>query len=153
MTAGLARSGFDLDLRHGVEREDALAKVLTLDTVEVKCDERCRDTGNLFIEVRQRGGAKPSGLSVTTASHWAIEVYAGVYVLVTTAYLKRLVKLAHHRFGTKQGGDFNRQVGVLVPVAWLVDRRQVERHLAEYVRAKTVRGRVPEGHIDFEVAA
>lgn len=143
MTAGVARAGFDLDLRHGVEREQALARVLGLDTVEVKCDEKCRDTGNLFIEVRQRSGY--SGISTTTATHWAIEVFEGVYILITTAYLKRLVKLAHAARGSVAGGDYNRQRGVLVPVAWLVDRRQVARRLAEHER--------DAGHIDFAVAA
>lgn len=151
MTAGIARKGFDLDLRYGVEREDALANVLTMSTVEVKSDRKCRDTGNVFIEVSQRSG--PSGLSTTTASHWAIEVYDGVWVLLTTAYLKRVVRVAAFHGRKVVGGDFNRQVGVIVPVAWLVERRTVERALAEYVRAKTVRERIPAGHIDFAVAA
>lgn len=151
VTAGVARQGFDLDLRYGVGREDALARVLTLSTVEVKSDRKCELTGNVFVEYRYRG--RPSGIAATTASHWAIEVVADVFVLLPTAYLKRLCRLALAAGMRKPGGDFNNAHGALVPVAWLVDRRQVDRAIAVRARSLVVRAREQAAHIDFAAAA
>jgi hypothetical protein len=58
MTHGLAREGWDLDLRHGVAREDALVNLLLHARVEVKSDGRCPDTGRLFIETQARNGVR-----------------------------------------------------------------------------------------------
>lgn len=108
---------FDIDLRYGKERE--LAFVAALETVEVKSDKRAAETGNVFIEYAQHG--RPSGLNVSTATHWAIEVRPDVWVLMTRGRVRELAARAwadesRRRFCC---GD-NENDGVLVPVAWLL---------------------------------
>lgn len=92
MTTGIARQGFDLDLRHGQAREEALVHTLLGSRVEAKSDGRCRATGNLFIEYRYRG--RPSGISTTTASRWAFEFDDNAWLIVPTDRLREAARRA-----------------------------------------------------------
>lgn len=118
MTQGLARSGFDKDLRDGEAREDAFVHVLLKDKVEHKSDERCKLTGNLFIEYKQKG--RPSGIAVTQAHKWAFEFYPDCWLIVPTEIVKHLARIALAQGRTVKGGDGNNYEGVLLPIEWLV---------------------------------
>jgi hypothetical protein len=118
MAEGIAREGFDIDLRHGLAREDALVDVFLKAKVEHKCDEKARRTGNLFIEYRQKG--RPSGIAVTAADWWAFEFDDETWLIVPTEKLKRLARLAYQQNRRAKGGDNNLYEGVLLPTEWLV---------------------------------
>lgn len=124
MAVQLAREGFDLDLRHGQAREQALVHELLGSRVEVKSDARCRHTGNLFVEYRHRG--VPSGVSATIAQRWAFEYDDDCWLIVPTDRVRDLARRALAEDRRALGGDFDRSEGALVPVRWFVDRR-VER--------------------------
>ena len=124
MTVGFSGAGFDIDLREGQKREDALAYVLRLAKVELKCDRMCRQTGNVFVELQQKG--RWSGLATTESEFWAFEIDDQCWLIVPTAVLRDIVRLiwrenrARGRKAMVSGGDFNRYKGVLVPIARLV---------------------------------
>jgi hypothetical protein len=122
MSEGRARSGWDIDLRFGQERETSLAECLMIrggNHLELKSDQQACTTGNVFVEYRQHG--RESGISVTKAHWWTIEVLPNVFVTMPTARMKALVKRAAAEPGRKTpGGDFNAYSGVLVPVVWLL---------------------------------
>lgn len=112
---------FDIDLRVGEEYEDSLAKILTLEKIEVKTEiDKWKNTGNIAIEIRCRG--KLSGLSVTEASYWAhILSYRGYIksvILLPVEELKRIVKdlLEKKEARMVMGGDDNMSQMVLVPL-------------------------------------
>lgn len=120
--AEVARSKFDVDLRYGEAREEAFVHVLLRAHVEVKSDREAARTGKVFIEVRQgaaeMGKGRKSGLSVTEAHWWAIEIVGVCWVLIET---DRLKALARQRWAHRvMGGDGNRYEGVLIPVELLV---------------------------------
>lgn len=119
MTKGLARAGFDIDLRDGQAREDALVHVFLNATVEHKRDYECRKTGNLFIEYRQKG--RPSGIAITTARWWAFEYDEDCWLIVPTDRLRACARQAYKdRTKRVRGGDNNNYEGVLIPIEWLV---------------------------------
>ena len=124
MTRGLSGAGFDVDLREGQAREDALVHVFLRAKVEVKRDRRARTSGKVFIEFHDhqktggRGG--PSGLNITTAHYWALEYDDHCWVIVPTERLKALCDRAAYERGTVRGGDYDRSEGVLIPLQWLV---------------------------------
>ena len=74
-------------------------------------------TGNVFIETyqRSRGQWVKSGINVSTAGWWAIEVYDERWVILRRTALKALAE----RAPTKRGGDNDNYRGRLVPVEWL----------------------------------
>lgn len=118
MTDGLANAGFDLDLKEGQYSENELSKALSFGKVEVKRDKKCADTGNLFVEYRYKGFA--SGISVSTADYWAFEYCDGNWLLVPLERLKTLARRAFSEGRIKAGGDYNRSIGVLIPIEWMV---------------------------------
>lgn len=118
MTIGIARQGFDIDLRHGEAREDALVHTLLGSRVEAKSDGKCRLSGNLFIEYRHRGA--PSGIATTTAERWAFEYDDNAWLIVPTERLREVARRALQEERVVVGGDHNLSVGVLVPISWLV---------------------------------
>ena len=112
---------FDIDLRIGEEYEDSLAKILSLEKVEVKTEiDKWKQTGNIAVEIRCRG--KLSGLSVTEASYWAhILSYRGYIksvILLPVEELKRVVKelLEKKEARLVMGGDDNESQLVLIPL-------------------------------------
>jgi hypothetical protein len=117
MSDGVAREGWDLDLRHGLARESALVHLLLRAHVEVKSDGRCATTGNLFVEYRHQG--RPSGIAVTTADRWAFEFDEDCRLIVPTDRLRAIARLAYRLGRISHGGDHNRSEGVLVPIVWL----------------------------------
>lgn len=118
MADGIARAGFDIDLRDGQAREDALVHVFLKDKVEHKYDGKARSTGNLFVEYSQKG--KPSGLATTTADYWAFEYDDNCWLIVPTERLKAVASQAYKAGKRKKGGDGDQYEGVLVPIEWLV---------------------------------
>jgi hypothetical protein len=124
MTRELTGAGFDVDLRHGQAREEALVHVFLQSRVEVKSDKRARKTGNVFVEFhdhqKNAGQGGPSGINVTTAHYWAFEVDEHHWIIVPTERVKTLCDRAAFERGTVRGGDFNRSEGVLIPLQWLI---------------------------------
>ncbi len=86
-------SDLDLDLKFGVEGENTVANLLSIDTVEVKRDARWKETGNLYIETEcwynSSQSWEPSGLSVSKATHYAF-VLEGMVVIIPTDQLKEI---------------------------------------------------------------
>ncbi|HEY4096372.1 MAG TPA: hypothetical protein VGM33_12710 [Baekduia sp.] len=124
MTLHLARAGFDLDLRHGEAREQALVHTLLEARVEAKSDSKCRHTGNLFIEYRHRG--QPSGLAATTADRWAFEFDDDCWLIVPTGRVREAARRALAEDRRALGGDFNQSEGALVPIRWFVARTHTD---------------------------
>ena len=119
MTKGIARKGFDLDLKDGLAAENRLEQALLNSKIEVKSDKRAWETGNLFIETSYRG--KPSGIMSTEADFWAFEVRNNTFLLISTHRLIQLVSKAKF-YGLKtNGGDFNASEGVLLPFIWVLN--------------------------------
>jgi len=112
------QSGWDIKLKYGDVRADALAKVLLSATVEIKADVKQEKTGYLFIEYRQRG--KPSGIAVTTADFWAFEFLADRWLVIPTVDLKAIAKRIYKARGNRVRGGDNDNEGVLVPLASLL---------------------------------
>ncbi len=119
---------FNADLKLGKERENTLAYVLAHDLddwMEVKLDQKCIETDNVFIEFRQpfrdgRDGLKPSGISTSTADYWAFEYRLYNWLIVPTARLKHVVRQTHKERGSTFGGDGGKYEGVVVPIERLV---------------------------------
>ncbi len=78
--------------------------------VEVKCDERAQETGNVAVEVQY--GSAPSGLYATSATHWVYFI-GGVALLVRTAHLRGLIE--EHDYDLVRAGDGKRAWVRLVP--------------------------------------
>ena len=116
MTDGLARKGFDLDLRDGQAAENKLLDIIQSGNglVEVKSDKLARQTGNVYVETQYRGN--PSGITSTEADWWAIEVDDDVFVLMKTDRLRELIKYRRDM----PGGDNDWSKGKLLPVERLV---------------------------------
>jgi len=93
----LKKSDFDLDLKFGVEGENTVANLLSIETVEVKRDARWKETGNLYIETEcwynSSQSWEPSGLSVSKATHYAF-VLEGMVVIIATS---DLVQITHSK--------------------------------------------------------
>lgn len=123
---GIAREGFDLDLKHGQARENAFGTMMlearaTRITIECKSDGKAKDTGNVFIEFRQRG--RPSGIATTQSDFYAIEIDFEHWVVIPTSKLKVICRDVLKRYperGRVRGGDFKQYEGVLVKLTELV---------------------------------
>ena len=114
MTKGVARKGFDLDLKDGLLAENRLNDTLRGAKIEVKSDKQAWKTGNIFVEDSCNG--KPSGISTTEAEFWAYEVRLNTFYLIPIDRLRYLVKEAIKYGKRTAGGDFNRSSGVLIPL-------------------------------------
>lgn len=121
--------GFDRDYEYGRPSELALDGLLEgLKRGDLRAEnkrKRMRDT-TFYVEVEQnafgRGEWKPSGISITTADVWAIEIDdTGVFVLVSVARLRRAVELRVGRW--KECGGSNPTRGWLVHLAQIVSTR------------------------------
>lgn len=119
MAKGLAREGFDLDLKFGEARESAFVEAITSATVEVKSDQKARVTGHVFIETHQRprnGDWRPSGINTSQAAFWTIEYADSCFITLPRPLLHALAQHGQRR----DGGDDNRYRGRLVPIEWLI---------------------------------
>lgn len=123
MADGLARKGFDLDLRDGESAEGSLARLLRAggNLVEVKMDCQAHQTRRVFLEYRHRG--RQSGIAVTEAAWWAFALPGlDTYVITATERMRRLGRTAHRNPALRmEGGDYNLSHGVFVPSHWLVE--------------------------------
>lgn len=85
----MKNSSWDIDFDFGVKGENMVANILKY--VEVKTDRRWKETGNIYIEVfcyyQKTQSWEPSGLSVTTAQHWAFNL-EGTIIVISTKVLK-----------------------------------------------------------------
>lgn len=124
---------FDVDLRHGEMREDALAHLLMRAKVEVKSDRKCRTTGNVAIEYEQvcrDGVTRPSGISITEADWYAIEFDDDRWVAVLTREMKQLARRAINEKRHGWVGDANEHHNAFVPLKWMFEPVQVLREAA-----------------------
>ncbi len=119
---GKADSRFDLNLSEGEIAEEELRELFAGGvTIEVKRDFAVSKTGNVAVEIAQRG--KPTGLEKTEAKVWAIsfdgpEYNGQVRVLIDTARLKCIVK---DKTWVTYGGDKGRRSKMkLIPIEWLL---------------------------------
>ena len=103
-----------MDLAFGEEKQRELARALGDCHFECKSDQKARRTGFVFIETHQHG--RPSGINVSTAGWWAIEVAEERWVLIRRVALKVIAQ----RSGAANGGDDDAYRGRLVPVRWLL---------------------------------
>ena len=106
---------FDIDLKFGNLGESELVKVLSAETLEVKTDRIAHETGNVVVEFECYG--KPSGISVSKASHYAF-VCKHITLIIETQKLKDII--ASKNFYQVFGGDNNRSHMYLVPIKELI---------------------------------
>ncbi len=106
---------WDIDLAFGNLKESELVKLMTGDKLEVKADTKAHETGNVVVEFECYG--KPSGISVSKASHYAF-VCEHIILIIETKKLKNL--LVSKKFYQVFGGDNNRSHMYLVPIRELI---------------------------------
>lgn len=108
---------FVADMLDGESHEKNLASILN-GSIEVKADKAAQKTGNIYVEVSDRG--RPSGIHTTTAE-WQAQFLTGpgfdseVVVLIRTERLRRLIEGRY----TVNGGDAS--TGVLVKLKKLME--------------------------------
>lgn len=128
-------SDFRYDLKLGQVGENALGKMLSDHTIEVKFDFGTHWSGNFYIEYESRG--KPSGIITTEAKFWCLIaatkqankqlIAQGHYtsedvmysIIIATERLKIICETHHHRKDVK-GGDNNTSLGYLVKATALL---------------------------------
>jgi hypothetical protein len=115
-------SDFKTDLIIGQEGEKYLGGLLKDSTIEVKTDFMVDKTGNVAIEYESRG--KPSGISTTQSSHWAI-IFSGQYnkeltILIEVNRLKRISREYYKKGKVVKGGDNNTSKLILIPIEKLL---------------------------------
>lgn len=123
----MGNSDWDIDFRYGVEGEQMVKDLLTIETVEVKRDRRWKETGNLFIETScfyvNEGITKRSGILTTKASHWAF-VLEDLTLIVAKADL--MATLMQYGKQAKCNIEPNISSGYLITVGallqWQVDK-------------------------------
>lgn len=116
----MRRSDFDILLRAGQERERAFEAILGGDVATVEVKDQHKSVRFVFIEHECYG--KPSGIAITKASYWAIEVRRGWWVILPTEEVRMLWRAGLDRFGVRHGGDLDAAYGAIVPKEWLVNR-------------------------------
>jgi hypothetical protein len=113
------RSDFDISLKAGQEREQAFESIMRADSATIEVKDEHLSKSHVFIE--HRGYGKPSGIAITKATHWAIEVYPNWWVVIPTEDLRSLHDEALAKFGERHGGDQDAAFGAIVPKPWLVN--------------------------------
>lgn len=114
-------SKWDLDYRHGIDGENEVAKLLNIQTVEVKNDRRWKETGNVYIETECYYQVDdcwlPSGLTTSQATHWAF-VLDETVVILPSSKLKKIVE----KFGRRSACNIppNFSEGYLISVVDLM---------------------------------
>ena len=88
-------------------------------TVEVKTDTVSDRTGNIYIEYQCRG--QPSGIAKTKAD-WYAYITPSFVLMLPTEPLKDWLrtKMREGKYKPKNGGDYNKSVGLLIPINDLV---------------------------------
>lgn len=120
---GYKLSDFDLDFRKGLLGEKAVAKLLSIETVEVKSDKRWWETGNLYVETECWSNAeqkwKLSGLSITKATHWAFHLEDITLIMSRETLVKTVLEYGR-KVENKQPPNPSR--GFLVTVPQITDQ-------------------------------
>lgn len=125
---------FDLDLRTGALGEHLVGtfweELQRTGTVEVKVDRGAARTGNHYVETHQYDGVawKPSGISTTKATWWAVVSPGSAgFIVVRVELLKRLVKGAEQRSQNIKNDKTNASTGRLVKmdVLWRAMMQEV----------------------------
>lgn len=111
-------SDFKFDLHVGQVHEEKLARILKEKKIEVKTDFIAHKTGNIAVEYMCRG--KPSGIATTQADYYAFIIpHASckeIVLLVDVVELKKISRLFYKNGKTKNMGDSNQSVSVLIPI-------------------------------------
>lgn len=134
----MSLSNWDIDFRDGALGENTVARLMSAETIEVKTDRRWFETGNVYIETdcwyQNDQRFKPSGLSVSKASHWAF-VLEDLVLIVPIDILKRAV----NHIGKPITCEIppNPSMGVLIKITELLeymaeDKREWVRAMAAY---------------------
>ena len=112
---------FDVDLKFGEKFEKSLAKMLSIDKVEIKTERDIwKKTGNIAIELASRG--KLSGLNTTEAEWWAqvltIKGEIEGVLIFPVKKLKKIVKKSVFKGEGRMvmGGDDNTSEIALIPL-------------------------------------
>ena len=112
---------FDIDLKFGEKFEKSLAKMLSIDKVEIKTERDIwKKTGNIAIELASRG--KLSGLNTTEAEWWAqVLTIKGEIEGVLIFPVKKLIKIVKKSVFKGEGrmvmgGDDNTSEIALIPL-------------------------------------
>ena len=108
------KSDFDLDLSTGEQGESLVRDILQISTIEVKTDFLASITGNIAVEYESRG--KPSGLSVTKASHWVFVIPNKIAIFVETNQLKEIAREYYKKGSIRSGGDLDSSRLILIPI-------------------------------------
>lgn len=113
-------SSFYYDLDFAEKSEDWAKAIFTGGyKVEVKCDRKAWQTGNVFIEVYSRG--KRSGICTTKADYWFFIIYGtSVSILIATERLKDLARRFYDPEKLVKGGDNNTSEGILLPLNQII---------------------------------
>ena len=117
---------FDVDLKFGEKFEKSLAKMLSIDKVEIKTERDIwKKTGNIAIELASRG--KLSGLNTTEAEWWAqVLTIKGEIEGVLIFPVKKLIKIVKKSVFKGEGrmvmgGDDSDSQMALLPIKELFD--------------------------------
>jgi hypothetical protein len=90
----MTNSSWDIDFRDGLVGEATVARLLTIETVEVKTDRQWKETGNVYIETecyyRSSQEWEPSGIMVSEATHWALVLQDVVLLVARDVLLKAI---------------------------------------------------------------
>lgn len=111
--------GFDIDICEADIEPKLKDLLVSLDGVEVKVDYAVSESGNVAVEFECSG--RPSGISMTTATHWLIVLSGQRYrnevaVLIETGRLRDIAE----RCPTTSAGDGGRARIYIVPVTKLM---------------------------------
>lgn len=131
MANGNTGSNFDFDLRYGNEREMAFIGAIGDCHFECKSDRMAKETGRIFVEthsrIRNSERWQESGISVSTAGWWVIEVCEDRWVIVRRTHLKQLARLAEEKLGGDEDSLGKRFRGRLIPIQWLIQPVKIQR--------------------------
>jgi hypothetical protein len=111
---------FDMLIAYGEARERAFRRVMTDASVEVvsvehKSEPHALEHGAIFVEYADHG--VPTGISITTADYYAVEIATDRWFVLPTTQLLALCEAA----GTKtKGGWEGRSEGYRLPVVRLL---------------------------------
>lgn len=125
----MKNSAFDLDFSYGRAGETLVEELLSGGkTVEVKRDRRWHQTNNIYIEVecwyQSSQSWEPSGLSVSTASHWAFVLEQSVFIIPTY-----VLRDATHKHGREITCEIppNKSKGYLITIENLLTETKEHR--------------------------
>lgn len=122
MKSAPGTKGWDVDLKHGQEGENALLAVVN-GKVEVKRDRVAWASRRVAVEYAYKG--KPSGIAVTEAKWWAFVIddldgSIESILMVPIARLKAAARENYRQGNTLLCGDNDSSAVVMVPLSELI---------------------------------